>query len=172
MNDSKPARATRRLSAVWIALSLLATFVACGGSSPTAPGGRASVATVEMSSWGLINQSRRDDGKPDLNLDPVLSDVARRHSERMRDEGFFDHTDPTGGNPASRTQAVGLGFSMVGENLAKVSRVDDPAGIAHGLLMNNAEHRANILDGRFRDVGVGVASNGDTFWITQLFTRP
>ena len=165
---------SRPAAAVSLSLSvvLLLALAACSGGGPTAPGGRASVASVEASSWGLINRARRDAGHPDLNLDPVLSDVARRHSERMRDEGFFDHTDPSGGNPASRARSVGVGFSMIGENLATVSKGSDPAAIAHALLMENHEHRANILDGRFRDVGIGVATNGDTFWITQIFVRP
>jgi len=152
----------------------LVTLAACGGGGggPTAPGGRASVGAVESSSWGLINRARRDADRPDLNLDPVLSEVARRYSERMRDEGFFGHVDPSGGDAVSRAHSVGIGFSMIGENLATVSHAADPAGVAHGLLMSNAEHRANILDGRFRDVGVGVATNGDTFWITQIFLRP
>jgi len=166
---------SRRAAAVPFVLSLsvvlLLALAACGGGGPTSPGGRVSAASVEMSSWGLINQARREAGRPDLTLDPVLSDVARRYSQRMRDEGFFGHTDPSGGNTAGRMQAVGIGYSILGENLATVSRASDPAAVAHALLMGNPEHRANILDGRFRDVGVGVATNGETFWITQIFLR-
>jgi len=171
---SSPRRpAAAALSALSLSLLLLGSVAACGGgSSPTSPGGRASAASVEMSSWGLINQARRTDGRPDLTLDPLLSDIARRYSERMRDEGFFGHTDPSGGTTASRVQSVGVGFSILGENLALVSHSSDPAAAAHNLLMGNAEHRANILDGRFRDTGVGVATNGDTYWITQIFSRP
>ncbi|HUO86221.1 MAG TPA: CAP domain-containing protein [Thermoanaerobaculia bacterium] len=128
--------------------------------------------SIEASSHARINASRREVGAPDLLLDPVLTEVARRYSERMRDEGFFGHQDPDGGGLASRLRAVGVSFSLAGENLAHVSGADDPAALAHQMLMGNEEHRANILDARFTEVGIGVAQRGDTYWMTQIFLRP
>jgi uncharacterized protein YkwD len=40
------------------------------------------------------------------------------------------------------------------------------------MLMGNEEHRTNILDARFTEVGIGVAQRGDTYWMTQIFLRP
>jgi uncharacterized protein YkwD len=146
--------------------------LACSGSSPTAPGSGPTASSVEASAFARINQSRRGDGKGDLMLDPVLSEIARTYSRRMRDEGFFGHEDPSGQGLVDRLRASGITFSLAGENLANVGGASDPAARAHELLMGNSTHRANILDARYTEVGVGVAQNGDTYWMTQVFLRP
>lgn len=157
--------------APFLALLLLA-LPACSGSSPTSPGkGGPSTVAVEGSSFARINEARRGDGKRELLLDPALTEIARAYSRRMRDEGFFAHQDPSGGSLRDRLTAAGVGFSAAGENLAHVQRASDPAGMAHQMLMGNAAHRGNILDGRYTEVGVGVAQSGDTYWITQIFLR-
>ena len=143
-----------------------------GGGGPTAPKDGPAVASVEGSSFALVNDERRRAGEPELMFDPVLSELARRYSERMRDEGFFSHDDPSGGNTASRVRAAGISFSVVGENLAELSGAADPARQAHASFMGNADHRANILERRFTLAGVGVARSGNRYWITQLFLRP
>lgn len=156
-----------------LVLVLLAPGVACSGSSPTEPatGGPATLS-VEAGAFVRINQSRRDAGRAELHLDPVLAEVARAYSRRMRDEGFFGHQDPSGGGLVERLRSAGVSFSIAGENLAHVSGVSQPAAVAHELLMANAGHRANILDGRYTEVGIGVARQGDTYWMTQIFVRP
>jgi uncharacterized protein YkwD len=173
-----PAPARRALRghlshlAVVAVLVLLTAGCGGGGGGPTAPSSGPGVASVEGSSFALINGARRGEGRPEVLFDPVLSEVARRHSERMRDEGFFAHDDPSGHNVASRVRSAGVVFSIVGENLATTSGTTDPAREAHGALMGNAQHRANILDGRFTLAGVGVARSGNSYWITQVFVRP
>jgi uncharacterized protein YkwD len=168
-----PLRGSLPQLAVVAVLVLLAAACSGGdGGGPTAPSSGPGVVSVEGSSFALINGSRRSEGRPEVLFDPVLSEVARRHSERMRDEGFFSHDDPSGSNVASRVRSAGVGFSIVGENLATTSGTTDPAREAHGALMANSQHRANILDGRFTLAGVGVARSGNSYWITQVFVRP
>lgn len=155
-----------------LALLLLVAGSACSGSSPTSPGsGGPSALSVEASSFARINQARRDDGKSPLLLDPVLTEIARAHSRRMRDEGFFSHEDPSGAGLVDRLRAAGVSFSLAGENLAHVDGASDPAAVAHDLLMNNPAHRGNILDPRYTEVGIGVAQSGGTYWMTQVFLR-
>jgi uncharacterized protein YkwD len=152
---------------------LAVTGLACSGSSPTAPGsGGPSALSVEASSFARINQSRLDDGKAALLLDPVLTEIARVHSRRMRDEGFFGHQDPSGAGLVDRLRVAGVTFSLAGENLATVEGSSDPASAAHQLLMANATHRGNILDRRYTEIGIGVAQSGERYWMTQVFLRP
>lgn len=151
---------------------LLLAGLACSDSSPTSPGsGGASALSVEASSHARINQARRAEGKPDLLLDPVVTEVARAYSRRMRDEGFFGHQDPSGSGLVDRLRAAGVSFSLAGENLAHVDGASNPAAAAHELLMSNPAHRGNILDARYTEVGIGVAQFGDTYWMTQIFLR-
>ncbi|HET7481500.1 MAG TPA: CAP domain-containing protein, partial [Actinomycetota bacterium] len=39
----------------------------------------------------------------------------------------------------------------------------------HRAFMESPPHRANVLDKRFRYLGVGVARDGDMIWVTVLF---
>lgn len=167
-----PLRGGAPLIAVVLLVLLVLPVAACSGSSPTAPGqGGPSGFAVEGSSYARVNEARRGDGKPELLLDPVLSEVARLYSRRMRDEGFFGHEDGVGNGLRNRLAAAGIGFTIAGENLAYVENASDPAARAHQMLMANAAHRANILDGRYTEIGIGVAQSGDTYWITQVFLR-
>jgi len=166
--------ASRELLVFGLALSgLVLFFAACGGSggSPTDPGG-ASVAQVEAQSFALVNQARQAEGvQPQLVHDARLDEVARAYSEAMRDRGFFSHIDPEGHDFVFRLQQGGIGFRAAGENLARVMNASDPAAFAHQLFLENPEHRGNILDPRLTDAGVGVAREGRTYWITQLYIR-
>lgn len=153
-----------------VASSLLA--VACSGSSssPTESSGPVSADQVEASSAALINGERGEAGLGQLWFDPVLSEVARQYSREMRDQGFVSHYDEHGVAVDGRLRNAGVRFVKAGENIAAVETAD-PAGDAHRGFMASAPHRANILAGDYTSVGVGVASVGDKFWITEIFIR-
>jgi uncharacterized protein YkwD len=140
-----------------------------GGAAPTAPG-EPSAALVEFDSFTLVNAARVSNAvQPPLELREAISQVAREHSRHMRDQGFFDHTDRQGRTVMERLQEAGIGFATAGENLAMTVHIANPAGWAHDQLMQSAEHRANLLNPHFQFVGVGVAKDGDRYWITQVF---
>ena len=161
-----------RAVALGVCLTLAA---ACGGSgsgSPTDPGSTLSEAQVEALSFQLLNQARGAQGvEPELIQDPQLAEVARGYSRQMRDRDFFSHVDPDGHDFTFRLSSAGVAFTVAGENLAFVTNADNPAQFAHDRFLLNPEHRANVLDGRLTHAGVGVARDGSTFWITQLFVR-
>ncbi|MDH3402159.1 MAG: CAP domain-containing protein [Acidobacteriota bacterium] len=148
-------------------------FVACsggGGSSPTAPVGAPSPPQVELDSFGLVNGAREANGvDPQLALRESIAAVARQHSEQMRAGGFFSHQDPQGRLVTDRLAEAGIAFSVAAENLARVTNRPDPARWAHEELMASGEHRPNILSPDVALIGVGVAREGNTYWITQVF---
>ncbi len=167
-------RLCRRPLAVLLAVAVAAVLAAgcsSGSSSPTEPGGLRE-AEIEAESLRLINGSRQQAGAQRLAIDEVVAEVARSHSRAMRDHNFFGHRDPQGNHLRDRLRAAGVSFRGAAENLALVTDRIDPAGSAHQLLMDSAEHRDNILDPRFRRAGVGVARDGDTVWLTQIFIIP
>ena len=41
----------------------------------------------------------------------------------------------------------------------------------HRALMRSAPHRANILNRRMRQVGVGVVFSGGRLWVTEVFRQ-
>lgn len=170
----RPTRARLSASALLALAALLSA--SCGGGSggsPTDPGVNPSLAAIEFLSFDLINEDRKANGvEPQLTFDSRLSDIARAYSEQMKDQGFFSHVDPQGHDVAYRLTAGGVVYTAADENLAQVTHTSDPARFANERFMGNPPHRANILDPRMRRAGVGVAFDGTTYWITQLFVAP
>jgi uncharacterized protein YkwD len=165
---------SRGRSVLLTTCALVALLASCGGSasSPTDPGPPGvAEAEVEYFSFELVNRARGQEGAGELSYDDTLSEVAREHSRRMRDDGFFAHVDPNGNDFSDRLRQAGVHVMVAGENLAIVEGSGSPASNAHRAFLNNPGHRANLLDGRFTHGGVGVARRGDSFWITQLFVR-
>lgn len=173
------AKFFHRFVPVLALLTALLPIWACGGGgggeggSPTSPLVALTESDVEFQSFDLANQARQQNQIDQLlSLEDRLSEVARLHSEAMRDKGFFSHNDPNGGNLRSRLQSAGVSFSSAGENLAQVENAGNPASFAHSQLMNSDSHRSNILNESFAVMGVGVARQGNAFWITQIFVTP
>jgi uncharacterized protein YkwD len=100
-----------------------------------------------------INALRRAHGAQPVELDPKLSAVAQHYSERMAQEGFFAHVDPTGKNLQTRLAEARVGYDKAGENLGMA---DGPLA-AHFAIELSPGHRRNLLDPSFSLLGVGVA---------------
>lgn len=109
----------------------------------------------------LLNEERSSRGRQPLRADRSLRAAASGYARLMVDFGFFDHTSPRGSTMVSRVRATPYLQSTsswsLGENLAwGAGRMATPAATVQAW-MESPGHRANILDARFRDVGVGVA---------------
>jgi uncharacterized protein YkwD len=121
----------------------------------------------------LINIERANRGMSPLSVNPVLVRAARDHSQEMWAKNYFDHKSPTPGQrtPMDRfLRALGRTptWAYLGENLFYCSITDVSRG--HAAFMRSPDHRANILNARFKEVGVGVyiAPDGQ-FFVTELF---
>lgn len=121
----------------------------------------------------LVNAERWRGGLGRLRVDPVLVRAARDHSREMAEMHYFDHTSPTPGlETGMKRYLAALGhrpnYAYLGENLFYCSVVDVNRG--HIRLMGSPSHRANILNGKFTGIGVGVYTSADgQFWVTQMF---
>ena len=130
---------------------------------------------LEIQIHRLINEVRADkemhhqDLVP-LQLHSVLIDVARAHSKDMLDNNYFDHVDPKGRRPADRVSQAGVEYSSVGENLYYSEGIDetDVAKSAVDGWVKSPGHYANIIS-PFTYTGIGVAHQGDVYYITQVF---
>ena len=120
----------------------------------------------------LLNRERRARGMRRLRLNRRLTVASIRHSRNMVRKGFFAH-----GNFVSRIMnaryAKRRAAWSLGENIAwGTGGLATPAQIVRGW-MNSPGHRANILNPRYRDIGIGIvngapglaraASNGATY---------
>ncbi|MBI3397047.1 CvpA family protein [Candidatus Woesebacteria bacterium] len=110
----------------------------------------------EAELFKLVNSERTQRGIPALTGDSKIVVVARNHAEDMWKRGYFSHYSPEGKDVGDRLSAAHIPYSLAGENLALAPTVQT----AHTGLMNSEGHRANILEPRFRKVGIGVIDDG------------
>jgi uncharacterized protein YkwD len=108
----------------------------------------------------LHNRIRAQNHLPLLKANARLRNAAVAHSSDMVNEGYFDHTAPTGSTFVDRV--IGAGYARrtdgwtLGENLAwGTGDLSTPAGVMQAW-MNSAGHKANILKRAYREVGIGV----------------
>lgn len=111
----------------------------------------------------LINAERAKAGVQPLAFDNDLSEAAEGHSRWMLATDTFSHTGSGGSSPTQRMKAAGYtlaGSWATGENIAWATTrsptgYNDEIQLLHNNLMNSSGHRANILNGNFREVGLG-----------------
>lgn len=101
----------------------------------------------------LVNVERSHHGLRPLRASRVLARPAARHSRDMVRERFFAHGAFLNRlRPYTATAHVW----RVGEDLAwGGGRLATPSSIVH-MWMHSAPHRANILTGTFREIGIGI----------------
>ncbi|MDO8211237.1 CAP domain-containing protein [Conexibacter sp. CPCC 206217] len=108
----------------------------------------------------LLNRERADHGLRPLRANNALARAARGHSRDMVRRSFFDHTAP--GNVTfidriRRARYSPKGSWSVAENIAWGSaEQSQPIHIVESW-MKSPGHRANILNGSFRVIGLGIA---------------
>jgi uncharacterized protein YkwD len=110
----------------------------------------------------LINRRRSNHGLSPLKRHNKLQTAAQRHTERMEGGNCLAHQCYGEASLAGRLADVGylvggLESWALAENVAwGLKRRGSPRAIVNGW-MKSAAHRANILSGTFRDIGVGFA---------------
>lgn len=123
-------------------------------------------AAHERQILDLVNVIRHRNNLPRLRWNEQAAQVARQHSREMKENHYFDHVSAiTGWDPFERLRQAGLAYQLAGENIA-AGFVD--AIEAHESWMNSLDHRTNVLEKAFTDLGVGVVSE----YYTQNFLTP
>jgi uncharacterized protein YkwD len=136
------------------------------------PPGAGGPGPVENRVLSLVNKHRRAHDRGDLRWNEKLAEAARAHSRRMAEANFFGHEDPERGTLSERLAAAGIRRPAVAENLHRSNGYADPAHIAVEGWMKSRGHRRNMLDGSFRETGIGAARARDgTWYVTQLFAN-
>ncbi len=120
------------------------------------------LAKVRAATLCLVNRERAARGERPLHWNVHLVRAAQAHTESMAFGDYFEHDGPRGSTPLSRMRNNGyiygarVGFE-VGENIGWGSLwLGTPRAVV-AAWMASAGHRANILDGRYRDTGIGVS---------------
>ncbi len=140
-------------------LTLLAALAVAAGTTLVGAAPASAVTTREAAMLAKINNARAAHGLRPLRLSAELSTLARTHSRQMASSTTLFHT-------ASFSSICC--WSAIAENVG----MGDSVGGVHRALMRSSAHRSNILDGRMRQVGVGIVAAGGQIWVTEIFRRP
>ena len=122
---------------------------------------RQNVNLIRAATLCLVNRERVSHGERPLRPNARLRRAALAHTKSMAFGDYFEHVGPRGQTPLARMRSVGYVSSSrvgyeVGENIAWGTRyLATPRAIV-AAWMASPGHRANILDPRFRDTGIGV----------------
>jgi uncharacterized protein YkwD len=143
-----------------------ADLAQCPGATLTPDAGN--VTLVREAAVCLVNRERADHGEQPLVRDGALDYAAQAHSESMWANSYFEHDGPGGSSPLSRMRAAGyIGGAQsfeVGENIGWGTLwLGSPRAIV-AAWMASPGHRANILDARFRETGMGVSPHVPRSW--------
>jgi len=157
------------LSALILAIAVLAAGFSPGAGAATAkaPCGRPTAAPRQLSLHQmrssvlcLLNRIRGHHKLHPLVYNQALRDSASAHSASMVVHGYFAHEGP-GGSMDHRISRAGYlasaGEFVIGEDIGGGDgHRGSPMAVVRDW-MHSPVHRANILDPKFRDAGVGVA---------------
>lgn len=127
-----------------------------GCSAATAPAVELSAKTLRRSLTCLINKQRSRRERRELEQAASLKRVARRHAERMVADECLEHTCP--GEPPLERRIRKSGYPDRADRWRYASSTGC-AATARGMLrswLHSDFHRENVLEPRFRDLGVGV----------------
>lgn len=118
----------------------------------------------------LTNKDRARFGLPALQNDKKLEEAAQKKAEDMARNQYFSHTTQDNKKAWSFIAKAGYQFGAAGENLAV--KFSDPEKIENAW-MKSDDHRDNILDKDFEDIGIGIAygvyKGVPTYYVVQLF---
>jgi uncharacterized protein YkwD len=135
-----------------------AATVCASADGPTA---RASTVALANAALCLVNQQRSSRGLKPLKANRRLAKAAVGHARDMVGDGYFSHDSADGRSFVDRIRNAGYiaprAFPSLGEDLAWGSgTLGTPREIVESW-MESPGHRANILDRKFREAGMGVA---------------
>jgi uncharacterized protein YkwD len=136
-------------------LVVVVAVLVAGASSSV----HASVLPPRVKMLRLLNQTRRSHGLPIFRLNASVSYRASLHSKAMaRRNGLFHTVNLYDAVRAYRPSAWGENVAM-GGSLRRVRT----------LWMRSAGHRANVVNPRYRRIGVGVVNARGALWVTTIF---
>jgi uncharacterized protein YkwD len=163
-----------------VGAALLGMSLGIGAHAADAVVGRESRKTIEARVVELVNAARskprrcgreRFGAVSALSVSGKLDAAAAAHARDMARKNYFDHRGSDGSQPKDRVLRAGYEPRISGENIALGP--ESAEEVVAGWL-DSPGHCANIMDARFQQIGVGLATGkkrGKIYWV-QTFGAP
>lgn len=121
----------------------------------------------------LANEDREAANLNQFVISPKLEEAAKMKAEDMVKNSYFAHVSPEGVSPWHWFKKAGYDYVFAGENLA-INFYDSKD--VEKAWMNSPGHRDNILNNRFTEIGIAVATGmyqgRETTFVVQMFGYP
>ncbi|MGB3634399.1 MAG: CAP domain-containing protein [Rubrobacteraceae bacterium] len=132
-----------------------------GGSVKKCGGGKIFLNAEEKQTFALHNKIRRNHKLRTFCVHPKLEKAARAHSKDMIRRDYFSHNTKGRGSFAKRLKRFGYTpkgykYYTAGENIAYGSGSKGSPNSIMEAWMKSPGHRRNILNGKFREIGIGT----------------
>ena len=160
---------------VRVVLVLLVALFCTAGAEEAPPKGQKLPGSV-VALYKAVNAFRADNGLPPVKLSGKLVKAAMGHSQEMAELDYFSHTSPTPGQSScwDRAEFVGYDWAALSENIYRSAKTgdDEIAQDTVNVWKSSGNHRANMLDPKVNEMGVGVARypNGE-YAVTLMMGR-
>lgn len=157
------ARTTSFIIAMALAAGLtnVSPAAAACANADAAPG-TVSAKQLRTATLCLLNDERAAHHLHPLKAHTKLQKAASKYSKQMVSGRFFEHVSPSGSTLSSRLKKVrytnGVRAWSVGENIAYGTGARATPRSIVDAWMHSPGHKANILNGTFREIGVGIAA--------------
>lgn len=140
---------------------VVGVLVGLGGTSEAATS--ASRETLRNSVVKLTNNARASKGCRPLKQNSRLELAAQRHANDMAKRNYFSHNS-LDGTPWWKVIMRAGYKDPGGQNIARGFSSTRPL---HRAWMNSPLHRKNIMNCKFRTIGIGFNTNGD-YWVQDF----
>lgn len=125
----------------------------------------AALRNIELMAYDLTNSFRLRNQNTVLAWSSSAALASRKHSMDMATEDYFSHTNLKWESPGDRLRAEGIFYKSNKENIA--------AGYGSAItaihkIYNSKTQRSNMLNNKFRYLGVGFAYNPDSTYRTYF----
>lgn len=121
---------------------------------------------------GLVNRERTERGLNVLTQNSRLQTAAQWKVDDMIQKDYWEHFH-NGKSPWEWMKEAGYEYLDAGENLA-IDFTDLEA--MHQAWMNSPTHRDNIINSKYKEVGIGIAKGDfeghETIIVVQMFGNP
>lgn len=121
----------------------------------------------------LTNQERLKQGLAPLTINPTLSQAAQMKAGDMFAFNYWAHNSPSGRTPWDFFKQAGYRYVYAGENLARDFQNSEAVVEAW---MNSSSHKDNIVNGKYREIGLAVVNGTlggvETTLVVQMFGTP
>jgi uncharacterized protein YkwD len=121
------------------------------------------------------NTQRAAQGEKPLSMNGQLTTAAQAKANDMAARDYWSHVTPDGQQPWVFIDNAGYSYQAAGENLAYGFGTSDQIIDAW---MNSPEHRANILNASYQDVGFGIINianyqgEGPQTLVVAMYAQP